>query len=509
MGLDGPNHGHTEYFGKHVQVVGFLLSGVSYAEHGVLSAAHDLDCEPAGIERTLNAGLHPTGWVLGGNEYLGCLAASALIVIGAYILSFAFLKLVEHWDADGNGLLSQEEIQETCFGSLPCMKNNESVDVGAVARHPNTVLLVALFVYPGVLVSAARLSLDSSARDSDWQAILGALVCASCAALPYLLYRTVSRGVAPPTIRAHVRPWDIKPGMCGQYVLYGETGDWVSLRSEDSWVSRYQAVVRRFNSDHAPLGVMVEVSVMWLMSAFLSLEFKSWFMCGFGRLLSGVVMLLKTLFIVMRKPYRKVRDNLMLGTCSALVCTELFVNAVTFFMEKEPGVVGDICLFIASIIIVLRSVLDVVAEVLLFVKGYRATAQRVEYGEVPERAINPPLDYLRTQPVDLPEYSDSVRTQTPSDDPLAAASLPDAWERRELETASPERARESVRQMNKMTGSSRPRSVQPKIKVSVSVQRPVAGPFPEMPSPPDTGLGSSEYGAYEPVVLETSPLQRA
>eukprot|EP01062_Namystynia_karyoxenos_P012369 TRINITY_DN14442_c1_g2_i2.p1 TRINITY_DN14442_c1_g2~~TRINITY_DN14442_c1_g2_i2.p1 ORF type:complete len:1012 (+),score=79.00 TRINITY_DN14442_c1_g2_i2:82-3117(+) len=432
-----------------------FISG-SGALMGNLALA-DTVCHSPGTMRNLSRALHPTGLEVGGNIYFGCLVGAACIVSGAALLSFTALGLLRLLDENGDGILGKDEIQHSFLRHIPVVKDSEAVDIAAIVRHPNTILLATLCIYQGMSFAALRLvitHLDTNGESVPvWERVVGGAVAAGLAALPIWFYRAVQHGLAAaqrnhlpgagPQIWARVRDWDDpKPPRWLQWSLLGEQGDWVSCFRSKHWINSWEAAVRHFGPGYAAPGIAIEMWAMWALSFTNAFPTRSWRACGHVRMAGAVVHLFQLLFCVTLRPYRCVRDDvariLALGLLAAaliMIAAGFYKTADDQFAARHSGGVhhsGEleatavILLQCATVVVLLQVLLRVLAEVVLLVKGWRANSQTLEWAEgearlaelggggAPEEQPGGPQESFRSMPSEVALLSTSLAPLSPA-----------------------------------------------------------------------------------------------
>eukprot|EP01062_Namystynia_karyoxenos_P080277 TRINITY_DN8615_c1_g1_i4.p1 TRINITY_DN8615_c1_g1~~TRINITY_DN8615_c1_g1_i4.p1 ORF type:complete len:1125 (+),score=175.97 TRINITY_DN8615_c1_g1_i4:77-3376(+) len=371
-------------------------------------------CNSAGTMRDLSRALHPTGLELGGNIYFGCLVCAVILVCGATILSYTALGAVRLMDKNGDGILGKDEIHSSCLKHIPVINESEAIDIAAVVRHPNTILVVVLFLYQGASFASLRLLIAHQDESGDevptWQRVAGGVFAFALAVLPYWIYRMVRRGITPmerddlpgmgPQVRARVREWDDpKPPRWLQWVLLSEHGDWVSCFRRKHWINSWDAAVRHFEGDYAAPGIAVDMWAMWCLSFTNAFPTRSSRACGHVRLAAAAVHMFQLLFCGILRPYRCVRDDIARSLTLFLLASALVLLAVGFYRaaDEEHQTVHDsdavmytagvlqepaeIIMQCATAVVLLQVLLRVAAEVLLLFKGWRANSQTLEWAE--------------------------------------------------------------------------------------------------------------------------------
>eukprot|EP01062_Namystynia_karyoxenos_P013218 TRINITY_DN14763_c0_g1_i2.p1 TRINITY_DN14763_c0_g1~~TRINITY_DN14763_c0_g1_i2.p1 ORF type:complete len:1337 (+),score=145.99 TRINITY_DN14763_c0_g1_i2:146-4156(+) len=401
-------------------VTGLAVASTSGGAAGPLVMAMDTGCAELGMMQNLSLVLHPTGIEVGGNIYLGCLCGNTIIVLGAAVLSFTALHLVKSMDSDGDGTLSSSDIGRSKLKYLPApvLGMVEGFDLGAVIRHPNNILLVALFLFQGTSFCALRLLAgpqgSGRVQSQTWMRFIGGTVGLALLLLPLTLRRVVLRGVGAfvrtdyaelgPRPRARVRPWDEpQPPRWLQWVLLSEHGDWVSCRKPKHWINQWQSAVRAFSGPFAGTGAAVELTAMWFLALTSAFPTPSWSACGHVRLAGAAVHFLSLCYCCVRRPYRCFRDNVAKTIMLLLLVAALCAIAVPFYITAaeydglteeelaakpppEPDTsVGSYMLLAATAIVLLQLLCRGAAELLLLVKGWRKQLQLNEWAEFDAR----------------------------------------------------------------------------------------------------------------------------
>eukprot|EP01062_Namystynia_karyoxenos_P005918 TRINITY_DN12058_c0_g1_i1.p1 TRINITY_DN12058_c0_g1~~TRINITY_DN12058_c0_g1_i1.p1 ORF type:complete len:1179 (+),score=40.30 TRINITY_DN12058_c0_g1_i1:69-3605(+) len=380
--------------------LGFIGGGA--ASMGNLALA-DTVCHTTGTLRDLGRALHPTGLVVGGNMYFGCLAGAALIVCGATVLSYTALELLRQVDEDGDGILGRDELQKSFLKHIPVLRDSENIDLAALVRHPNTILVATLCIYQGASFAALRLLIahqDETGKEVPaWERVVGGAFAACLAALPLWFYRSVHHGLMSlvrsdlpgggPQRRARVRPWDDpKPPRWVQWVLLSPDGDWVSCVRSKHWINSWDVAVRPFKASCAAPAMAAEMGAMWLLSLVNAFATRSLQACGTVRLAAAMVHILHLLLNVRLRPYRCVRDYAARCVTQALLASALIMLAIGFYQADEGDAgwgSGNSArsgkLKAPAVVLLLQMVLRMIAEVVLLAKGWRANSQALEWAE--------------------------------------------------------------------------------------------------------------------------------
>eukprot|EP01062_Namystynia_karyoxenos_P024903 TRINITY_DN19749_c0_g2_i1.p1 TRINITY_DN19749_c0_g2~~TRINITY_DN19749_c0_g2_i1.p1 ORF type:complete len:994 (+),score=143.45 TRINITY_DN19749_c0_g2_i1:65-2983(+) len=379
--------------------IAVVASSGGGAGMGQVGMGLDTTCQHDGPLQRMSMALHPTQIDLAGSPHLGCVVGGAAIVAGTALFSFMAVALLRLLDEDGNGLLSREEVQQSCLRYVPIIKNTNNIDLAAVARHPNNILKAAIFVYQGVCFSAMRLAVGGNV-EFVWMRVVGALVAAATLLFPFWVGRHVRAGLAvrhwpgdppgaPPQPLARVRRWaHPRPPILAQHLVFSELGDWVSCRRERHWVNSWQTAVRHYVPERATEAVVFELLTMWVLGVANSPGTPLITTCGHVRLGSAAVHLLQLGHGVCRCPFRCVRDAAVHVVRTGALAAAMLVLATNFYRGVDAPhdklVLGF--LSAATMAALGRSVGSLLAEGVLLVKGWRATIQMLEWGEQPVAA---------------------------------------------------------------------------------------------------------------------------
>eukprot|EP00756_Hemistasia_phaeocysticola_P000177 Hpha_TRINITY_DN1011_c0_g1::TRINITY_DN1011_c0_g1_i1::g.84739::m.84739 len=114
---------------------------------------------------------------------------------------------------------------------------------------------------------------------------------------------------------------------------------------------------------------------------------NTWEACGWVRVAGGAVNAMKMMYIVVIRPFRRNRDNLLGAAIAGAVSAALFLNGFAFIGHKFPWEVSGTLLLVAMGLVLLRTLLDLVSEVILALRGYRRESQRLEFGEQDSQGI--------------------------------------------------------------------------------------------------------------------------
>eukprot|EP01062_Namystynia_karyoxenos_P054696 TRINITY_DN4513_c1_g1_i6.p1 TRINITY_DN4513_c1_g1~~TRINITY_DN4513_c1_g1_i6.p1 ORF type:complete len:1507 (+),score=169.55 TRINITY_DN4513_c1_g1_i6:68-4522(+) len=383
-----------------------LVAGCA-VQLGTLLMATEVQCNTLGTFQDVPRSLHPLGFEVGDNIYLGCLCGAAILASGAALLSFAALGALKLVDENGDGMLGKEEIQGSCLKYIPVIKDSEAIDLAAVVRHPNTILLTVLLLYQGAAFSSLRLLIAHQDRAGNevepWMRSLGAIVALALLLFPIKLYRVIKDGLTAkerqdlpgkgPEVRARVRQWDDPdpPSRWVQYVLLSEHGDWVSCRRRKHWINQWQSAVRPFTEACATWGTAAELVAMWALALANSLHTPTLRACGHVRMIAAAVHLAQLVFCVVVRPYRCLRDTVLKAVSLGLLTVALILVGLSHYSaadEQERSGGAEVRahagtaegLYTAVIVFVLLQVATRgAAELVLLAKGWRANSQQLEW----------------------------------------------------------------------------------------------------------------------------------
>eukprot|EP01062_Namystynia_karyoxenos_P083745 TRINITY_DN9693_c0_g1_i1.p1 TRINITY_DN9693_c0_g1~~TRINITY_DN9693_c0_g1_i1.p1 ORF type:complete len:1355 (+),score=136.47 TRINITY_DN9693_c0_g1_i1:61-4125(+) len=423
-------------------VVLSMVTGASPAALGTLAIASDVRCDPVGTMRELSPALHPTGVSSGdgfGGQCMGCLIGGALLLAGATAFSFGALLVVRRLgDKNDDGILDRDEVQSSCLRYIPVIKNSERIDVASIVRHPNTILLVALFLYQGMSYCSVQLIFDSL-RGADWASPfvlwVSGVYAGALLGFPFWLRRKLIDGVRKKVhsdlpgraateekVYARVRPWDHpKPPRWMQLVLLSEQGDWVSCFRSKHWINQCEAAVRPFEAEYAVGGASMDLITMFALGAANAIPTPSYTACGHVRVAAALVNLVTLVYHVWKRPYRCLRDDVCRIMLLLLLVAALLSIATGFYRaagsledwertfgqarsnltsirtsslsgtnasassippRPEPGMApGPAMLSVAFVVVLVQVLGRILAEVVLLVQGYRANTQQHEWAE--------------------------------------------------------------------------------------------------------------------------------
>eukprot|EP01062_Namystynia_karyoxenos_P082756 TRINITY_DN938_c0_g1_i2.p1 TRINITY_DN938_c0_g1~~TRINITY_DN938_c0_g1_i2.p1 ORF type:complete len:1270 (+),score=159.57 TRINITY_DN938_c0_g1_i2:89-3811(+) len=378
-----------------------FATGVTGSSAGLSQVGMSLDttCKDQGTLQNMSMILHPTQIDVAGSQHVGCLVGGVLIITGATIFSFTAVRVLRIFDDDGNGLLSKEEIQRTCLRHVPIIKKVDNVDLASVARHPNTILTVTIFVYQGMCFSAMRLAFGKGIK-SSWMRVVGIVAALIGLAFPFWVGQRVRRGMVkrrlrgdppdmPPMPLARLRRWAIpRPPVPVQYLVLSELGDWVSCRRERHWVNSWQTAVRPYVPERAAGAIRFELLSMWALGLTNAPGTPFAAACGHVRLGSAVVHLAQLAYMIQRCPYRCVRDAAMHIVRVASLAAAMLALSLDFYIGIDPEHDKVVLGFLSAATMagLGRAVTNLIAEGVLLSKGYRAHIQVIEWDGVPEES---------------------------------------------------------------------------------------------------------------------------
>eukprot|EP01062_Namystynia_karyoxenos_P022447 TRINITY_DN18617_c0_g1_i3.p1 TRINITY_DN18617_c0_g1~~TRINITY_DN18617_c0_g1_i3.p1 ORF type:complete len:1563 (+),score=195.59 TRINITY_DN18617_c0_g1_i3:86-4690(+) len=401
---------------------------------GASSLAMTLDgrCDHKGTLQRLPTPLHPTQLEIMNSVYIGCLVGNTVIVAGVALFSVIALRLLRMIDDDGNGLLSKNEIPPL-MRKLPMfnIKDHEVVDIMAVVKCPSVIVLAFFVLYQGTIFSAFRLLIAPRGDREGLRRAMGGIAVVILTILPLKLRQRVRDSIRVRLLLdahqnmiaqqplARVRHWDppLPDNLRIFFFLEGTMGDWVSCRRENHWISKYQAAVRQFSSSWAVSGLSVDYAVQWLLALANAPMTPSFVLCGHVRAAGCALALAQAGYIVGCQPYRRWRDNWLQPGRLIVQAFALGALATELYSENEEGPGFQMSAYLgilASIIALIKVILDILAEALLMKTGRRNELQRREWTEedrVVKRRAEIEKEYFAQA---------SKRTSDPFANPLAA-----------------------------------------------------------------------------------------
>eukprot|EP01062_Namystynia_karyoxenos_P024273 TRINITY_DN19447_c0_g2_i1.p1 TRINITY_DN19447_c0_g2~~TRINITY_DN19447_c0_g2_i1.p1 ORF type:complete len:1680 (+),score=136.73 TRINITY_DN19447_c0_g2_i1:79-5118(+) len=376
---------------------------------GPLIMVADTSCTPEGPIQNPPRSLCPTGLEIADNIYLGCLVGNCIIALGVAALNLALMACFSRAKRTEGRTITKADLQGSWLKRLPQAAHNqmEDLEVAAIVRFPNTVLIVAFLLYQGAAFSAFRLLVTPQ---EAWVRVIGGAGAAALLCAPLRLVAHVRRGVRAlphsdcpergPHPLARIRPWDPPaPPQWLQRVPLSELGDWVSCRKQRHWVLMWQAAVRHFRVPAADTGVLTELLMMWALGLTNAFATPSWAACGHQRLAGAVVHLATLVYIWCRRPYRCFSDSVLRVALLAALAIALCATATAYYgvseeydgitwqeLEQKPPPEADLSgaeafIYIATGLALLQSLLRIAANVILFKMGWRAQLQRNEWAE--------------------------------------------------------------------------------------------------------------------------------
>eukprot|EP01062_Namystynia_karyoxenos_P035694 TRINITY_DN26092_c0_g1_i1.p1 TRINITY_DN26092_c0_g1~~TRINITY_DN26092_c0_g1_i1.p1 ORF type:complete len:791 (+),score=110.75 TRINITY_DN26092_c0_g1_i1:90-2462(+) len=379
--------------GEEGTLAGAALLGAGGAATQALLA--DFSCNPTGLALDLPVALHPTRLVVAGSSHFGAVLGNSAIICGAFLILYAAQRSLHALDEDGDGQVSRDEVP-AFLSWLPMVKSlgpDDTLDARGMVRFPGLAVLVASLLYQGTCFAALRVSVAPSADSATLRLAMRAAavpVAGALLALPFSVCHRVSRALSRDPPPARIRPWDSpEPSAALQAVLWGSSGEWVSRTRSVDWAQRWRSAVRPFRNDpKAVSGLGAMFISQWLVALAASPETPTALECAHSRFLVAAVLYGYVAYLLAVQPHRRSRDLLFVALLSGCQATAQLVAAYHYYgvltgQDSQGAMdVAPVLLHIGTGVLMLKLLLDVVAEVLLFLAKRSVQMQLREWHEV-------------------------------------------------------------------------------------------------------------------------------
>eukprot|EP00756_Hemistasia_phaeocysticola_P002611 Hpha_TRINITY_DN11776_c0_g1::TRINITY_DN11776_c0_g1_i1::g.32088::m.32088 len=379
------SHGFLQNeFGMWIEIVLYVAQFWSPVSGATIALVSQLDCEDSLWDRNMPRAFHPTGIAPGGSQILGVVCWQVFVVGLFALVSATIAKLVDRYVSEqqrarGGGLLlgGEEEIPAWLINNCQGLRARQVADV-SILRHPsNVVVNLILAAYPGFCLIGVGLLLKAGLTNK----ILGAVWVLVLLILPFACGYFVRKSLVVNEY-ANVRDWfGPRPHPVALNLLYGENGDWVDTTNGVGWLFKWQGLVRDYSTNMAPEGLVILNMAFFVSVALAAQNCED----ATGGVLA--MQLILVLFLIRRAPYRTRRDQ-RLTEFVHVVCVACLVVLMIFRytgMEPPKSTVTNM-LFTLVWLVLIRGMLLVLAEMMLFAQGHRAIIQWDQWRLIAEAA---------------------------------------------------------------------------------------------------------------------------
>eukprot|EP01059_Diplonema_ambulator_P029239 TRINITY_DN48507_c0_g1_i1.p1 TRINITY_DN48507_c0_g1~~TRINITY_DN48507_c0_g1_i1.p1 ORF type:complete len:215 (+),score=48.05 TRINITY_DN48507_c0_g1_i1:2-646(+) len=160
-------------------------------------------------------------------------------------------------------------------------------------------------------------------------------------------------------------------------VLLGK-GEWVSRKRELHWVQRYASVVKTY-SEECVWFVCLDFASSLALAAIGSMNTSNLAACGHVKLFQAIILCTLLLAEAVAWPHSRMRDSVLDFVALGVQCVSLLLLAVGFYKGMGHGdelfVIAGYLLLFATVLLVVKVVLDVLCEMYIFYTGRRRRLQ--------------------------------------------------------------------------------------------------------------------------------------
>eukprot|EP01064_Diplonema_japonicum_P022580 TRINITY_DN3254_c5_g1_i1.p1 TRINITY_DN3254_c5_g1~~TRINITY_DN3254_c5_g1_i1.p1 ORF type:complete len:568 (+),score=51.35 TRINITY_DN3254_c5_g1_i1:59-1705(+) len=307
-----------------------------------------------GGETELSLLFHPTqifGFkTVNGNPYTAALLGNYSLLLTSLVLTFFFIIFLKKTNP-----------------------NDELTTLIGKSRCPSVTMLLFLILYQGNSFSAIQLIWHGT---TNGEKTLGAAFILLNTVLPlyelWVLYIGKTRGKC-----AYFEPGSEDPVPAKYHWLTGR-GEWVS--GPELFSKKHQSMLKPFGEGY-PCGTAIEYVPMTALSVLFGSQSDSRPVCGHFRFAAGIASY-AVMLLVCSQPslFSKKRDWVAFIARYALQGTALVMFAVGFYSDSDGWFqTGSILLIIGLVVILVKSVLDAVGE-LIVIKNSRRTKLEKMWG---------------------------------------------------------------------------------------------------------------------------------
>ena len=290
---------------------------------------------------------------------VGAVVGNALVIVGFGMLCTAVLTVLRVVASD------------TLFRIF------KVVDAQGFLRLPAAPFFVFKLLYQGT--SYASLSILMN-EDRPGVLLVGVAGTAACVAVPALVLQKVRIGVP-----AYAR-YDLDPTTKGAMRWLIGPGEWVSLDRSKEWVQRYATVVREFHQEYVWY-CSFELAIALFLSLLMAVRASSLIVCGHLKIVTGAVFVLLMVVEAILWPHARPKDTVLGFAICGIEAGAMVFMGIDYYEGHWPSDETSIfrsaeyLMLVATIVVVLKLVSDVVAEVNIFYTDRRDRLQEPVYWE--------------------------------------------------------------------------------------------------------------------------------
>ena len=302
--------------------------------------------------------MHPTQLTILDSHTVGAVVGNALVIVGFGMLCTAVLTVLRVVASD------------TLFRIF-------KVDAQGFLRLPAAPFFVFKLLYQGT--SYASLSILMN-EDRPGVLLVGVAGTAACVVVPALVLQKVRIGVP-----AYAR-YDLDPTTKGAMRWLIGPGEWVSLDRSKAWVQRYSTAVREYRQEYVWYCAF-ELAIALFLSLLMAVRSSSLVLCGHLKIVSGAVFMLLMLLESVLWPHARPKDSVLDFVTSGIEAGAMVLMGIDYYEGHWPSDEtaafrsAEYLMLAATIVVVLKLLSDVAAEVNIFYTDRRARLQEPVYWE--------------------------------------------------------------------------------------------------------------------------------
>ncbi|KAJ9450814.1 hypothetical protein DIPPA_03935 [Diplonema papillatum] len=259
-------------------------------------------------------------------------------------------------------------------------KYNDFAGHGA-ARFPAVPLFLMTFLYQGHVLCAAYLLIHPA---NALRFVIGLAAVLADFAAPAVLCHVLRTGV-PSKARYRLEHQGAEPPATKAYklrVFFLGPGEWVSRRRSNPFVTRFTITLRAFSEPFCYYSG-AEFALMFLCGFAMAVHQPTYLHCATVRLFCAVLNALLAFFEISLRPHCKPRDICLHTIRLSLQASGLLLFAIAFYTSSTTGPLmhaGVNCFFAATIVLLLKLLLDLVCQLYVFGTRRVSRLQEKEYG---------------------------------------------------------------------------------------------------------------------------------
>eukprot|EP01064_Diplonema_japonicum_P028784 TRINITY_DN4502_c0_g1_i1.p1 TRINITY_DN4502_c0_g1~~TRINITY_DN4502_c0_g1_i1.p1 ORF type:complete len:556 (+),score=112.93 TRINITY_DN4502_c0_g1_i1:181-1848(+) len=296
---------------------------------------------------------HPTRIKIGGSEPAGAVVGNFSIVVGFTLLMKGVMMVA--------GLFP---------GVSRFLKTS---DPEGFLRFPSAPLFVFQWFYQGTTLSSMLLLFYPP---SVLGFLLGVASCLFCTAVPFVVLVSVHRGVPKEAI---YRVDTEDRGRLFNFIV--GPGEWVSLREERHWVQRWASVTKTY-TQHTAWFSFVDFSSSFCLAAMAAFKTYSYAQCGHIKTFQACIFVVLLAIEAKYWPHVRMRDCVTDFVLLGAQTAGLFLMGNAFYnggKENTAFETAGLLMYMATIILMGKVVLDVFTEAYIFFSGRRRRLQEEEW----------------------------------------------------------------------------------------------------------------------------------